>query len=99
LWSEGARSQRDRGAEVPVKVRFHPHALERMLERGATEDEVRAAIESGERIVAKYGRSGFRRNYPFDSEWQGKWYANKQLEVYAVEEQDWLVITVIVKYF
>jgi len=90
---------RKRDAKVPVKVRFHPHAMERMLERGATEDEVRAAIEGGERIAAKYGRIGFRRNFSYDGEWQGRRYANKQLEVYAVEEQDWLVITVIVKYF
>jgi len=28
-----------------MKISFHPHALERMIERGTTEDEVRAAIE------------------------------------------------------
>ncbi len=88
-----------RGDIVAVKICFHSHARDRMVERGATEDEVRATIESGERIAAKYGRSGFRRNFPCDNEWQDRWYANKQLEVYAVEEQDWLVITVIVKYF
>jgi len=82
-----------------VKICFHPHAMERMLERGATEDEVRSAIEGGERFVAKYGRLGFRRNYPFDAEWRSKRYANKQLEVYAIEKKDWLVITVIVKYY
>jgi hypothetical protein len=32
--------------------------------------------------------------------WRGKVYATKQLEVYAVEEnQRWLVITLIVKFF
>ena len=37
---------------------------------------------------------------PFDSEWRGKHYAGKQIEAYCVEERgDWLVITVIVKYF
>ncbi len=84
---------------MPMKISFHPHAMERMLERGATADEVRLAIEEGECFVAKHGRVGFRRNYPFNAEWQGKRYANKQLEVYAVKTQDWLVITVIVKYF
>lgn len=28
-----------------MAVRFHPHARERMGERGATEDEVRATVE------------------------------------------------------
>jgi len=51
-----------------MAVRFHPHALERMIERGATEDEVKAAIELGEQFPARFGRTGFRRNFPFDSE-------------------------------
>lgn len=50
-----------------MKIRFHPHAQERMRERGTTEEEVRAAIEGGERFPVKYNRTGFRRNFPFDS--------------------------------
>jgi hypothetical protein len=30
------------------------------------------------RFAAKYGRTGFRRNFVFDAEWCGKRYANKQ---------------------
>lgn len=83
-----------------MTVRLHPHAMARLQERGATEQEVRAAIETGERFEAKFGRTGFRRNFPCDSEWQGKRYRNKQIEVYAVEENfEWVVITVIVKFF
>jgi hypothetical protein len=82
-----------------MSVRFHPHALERMEERGATE-EVRATIEQGERFPAKFGRTGFRRNFSFDAEWRGRYYRTKQVEVYAVQEgSDWLVITVITRYF
>lgn len=83
-----------------MSVRCHPHALERMAERGATEAEVEAAVAEGERFPAKFGRTGFRRNFPFDAEWRGKRYASKQVEAYAAEEDgDWLVITVLVKYF
>ena len=82
-----------------MPVRFHPHALERLAERGATEVEVTAAVEGGERFPAKFGRTGFRRNFPFDAEWHGKRWASKQIEAYAVEEGGWLVITVIVKFF
>ncbi|MFA7239100.1 MAG: hypothetical protein WC091_03240 [Sulfuricellaceae bacterium] len=32
-------------------------------------------------------------------EWNGKHYTIKQIEAYAVEENGWLVITVIVKFF
>jgi hypothetical protein len=33
-------------------VRLHPHALERLAERGATEDEVRATVLGGEAFPA-----------------------------------------------
>lgn len=80
-------------------IRFHPHALERLAERGTTEGEVATTIEAGERFEAKFGRSGFRRNFAFDGEWNGKRHRAKQVEAYAVEEDGWLVITVIVKFF
>ena len=82
-----------------MKVRMHPHAKERGAERGATEVEVIATVSEGERFPAKFGRTGFRRNFTFDGEWQGRFYKTKQVEAYAVEEDEWLVITVMVKYF
>ena len=71
-----------------------------MAERGAGEQDVAESIAQGERFAAKFGRVGFRRNFRFDGQWRGRFYKNKQLEVLAVfEEQDWLVLTVLVKYF
>ena len=61
-------------------VRFHPHAQERIEERGTTEDEVRATVESGEKFPAKFGRTGFRRNFPFNNRWRGHSYRTKQVE-------------------
>jgi hypothetical protein len=82
-----------------MNVRLHPHARERLRERGASEEEIMATVQSGERFPAKFGRTGFRRNFPFDGEWQGRRYATKQIEAFAVDENGWLVITVIVKYY
>jgi hypothetical protein len=82
-----------------MKVRLHSHAKERGAERGATEGEIIATVLEGERFPAKYGRTGFRRNFPFEAEWRGQSYRTKQVEAYAVEEDGWLVITVTVKYF
>jgi len=42
-----------------------------MHERGATEEEVEAAIGEGERFPAKFGRQGFRRNFGFNGIWRG----------------------------
>jgi hypothetical protein len=82
-----------------MTIRLHPHAQERLSERGATEAEVLATVEAGERFPAKLGRTGFRRNFAFAGEWRSRRYATKQVEAYAVEEDGWLVITVIVRYF
>ncbi len=82
-----------------MTIRLHPHAQERLSERGATEAEVLATVEAGERFPAKLGRTGFRRNFAFAGEWRGRRYATKQVEAYAVEEDGWLVLTVIVRYF
>jgi hypothetical protein len=83
-----------------MTIVVHPHAKDRLAERGATEAEVVATVELGEQFPAKFGRTGFRRNFPFDAQWRGRRYASKQVEAYAVKEGEaWLVITVIVKYF
>ena len=83
-----------------MAIRFHPHARERMEERGALEDEVKATVDHGEQIPAKFERRGFRRNFHFEGKWRGKDCRVKQIEAYAVREgADWLVITVITRYF
>ena len=71
-----------------------------MRERGASEAEITATIETGERFPAKFGRTGFRHTFPFNGTWTGKTYRQKQIEVFAIKENDaWIVITIIVKYF
>ncbi|MBN2009606.1 hypothetical protein JW960_09715 [candidate division KSB1 bacterium] len=81
-------------------VTLHPHARMRLTERGATENEVIDTILRGETFSAKFGRTGFRLNFNFDAIWRGKKYGTKQIEAYAVEEQErWIVIIIIVKFF
>ena len=83
-----------------MAVRFHSHATERIAQRGATEREGAVVVETGEQFKAKFGRTGFRRNFAFEKQWQGKYYKTKQIEAYAVrEDDDWLVISVITRYF
>jgi hypothetical protein len=83
-----------------MAVRFHPHALERMAQRGAFEKEVIETVQRGEKFEAKFGRTGFRRNFLFEKHWRSVYYETKQIEVYAIQEnEDWLVISVIARYF
>jgi hypothetical protein len=79
---------------------IHPHARDRMNERGVSETEVKQTLIDGERFLAKLGRTGFRRNFRFDAKWRDRSYAIKQIEVYAVcEAPKWVVITVLAHYF
>ena len=85
---------------MTLGVRIHLHATARLVERGATEAEAIAAIETGETFPAKHGRTAFRRNFRGPWVWRNRTFDTKQLEVYAVEENgDWLVITALVKFF
>jgi hypothetical protein len=71
-----------------------------MRERGATLAEVQRAVRIGNVTVAKFGRSRFRRVDSFNSKWNGKYYAHKQIDAFAAKMGDgWLVVTVVVKYF
>ena len=81
-------------------VVIHPHAKERALERGASEYEIIDVVETGEVFPGKYGRKGFRKTILYNDIWQGKHYYVRQIECYAVKEQeDWIVISLLVKYF
>ncbi len=81
-------------------VRLHPHALERLSQRGTTEPEVIETVRSGEQFPAKFGRTGFRKAFRFESEWQGYFYGTKEVEAFAVRAgEDWLVITVVTRYY
>lgn len=73
-------SQAARDLQSNMKVPLHPQALERLVERGATEEEAAVTVESGERFPARFGRTGFRRNFAFNDEWMGRRYATKQVE-------------------
>ncbi len=81
-------------------IRLTKHAQEQCVDRGATEDEVRQAIELGSREPAKHGRELCRFNFPFGKTWQGKLYAIKQVAPVIKEEaREIVVITVYTFYF
>lgn len=83
-----------------MKIEIHPHARQRMKERGATENEIYGTVQFGEQTSASYGRTRFRRNWAYKNEWRGKYYETKQVEVFATHQNGYyLVITVITRFF
>ena len=53
--------------DVSKPIEFSPHAREKMLDRGASENEVRFAIRTGNPEPARKGRIMFRKNFAFNS--------------------------------
>jgi hypothetical protein len=84
-----------------MRVRIHPHAAQRLRERGATAYEATRAVRTGTRSPAKFGRVEFVARFPFGKMWLGRKYATKQVHAIAARQgpDEWLVVTVIVKYF
>ena len=79
---------------------FSKHALAQMPDRGATAEEIEAAIRTGESVPAKGKRLAFRKNFPFNKEWRGRHYDVKQVMPIITEESDRIVVvTVYVFYF
>jgi hypothetical protein len=71
-----------------------------MPDRGATSEEVEVAIHTGEVIPAKSKRFAFRKNFTFNRNWKGRYYAIKQVMPIVTEETDKIiVVTVYVFYF
>jgi hypothetical protein len=83
-----------------MKIQIHPHAAQRIRERGATVRQVRETVANGKRSAAKFGRTKFRQVFAFGRRWNGKHYVKQQIEAFAATIPDgWLVVTVVVKYF
>jgi hypothetical protein len=61
------------------RIRLTKHVQEQAAERGATEAEVKQAVQKGSRAPAKHGREMCRYNFAFRARWQGKYYAIKQV--------------------
>jgi len=81
-------------------VRLTTHALQQLGDRRATEDEERNAIEHGVREPAKRGRFMYRLNFQYNAEWQGNFYAIKQVAPVVAEAQnEMVVVTVYTFYF
>ncbi len=85
---------------MSLSIRLTNHACEQCVERGATEAEVRQAVENGSREPAKMGREICRFNFPFEQTWRGNHYAIKQVAPVIKEKLDEIVvITVYTFYF
>lgn len=81
-------------------IRLSEHAKQQLEFRGATEPQVIEAIRTETWEPAELGRFECRRDFPFESEWNNKYYDTKQVRPIFVDEPDEIVVvTVYVYYF
>jgi len=81
-----------------MEIQIDQHTLLRAEERGTNEEEIKDAIRTGFNITAKYSRVGKAKIYDFNQKRHGRFYNQKRVEVFYIEERD-VIITVTVYVF
>lgn len=81
-----------------MEIQIDPHTLERALERGTTEEEIKDVIITGIPIPAKYEREGKVKVYEFKQIRHGRFFEQKRVEVFFLTERE-NIITVTVYVF
>jgi hypothetical protein len=86
--------------EEPFKpIEFTAHALHRMRERGASDQNVREAIRIGQKEPAERGLFMYRLNVEFKGEWDGRYYAVQQVVPVAAEDTDRIVVVTVYTFY
>jgi len=80
-------------------IRFTQHAREQIVERGTTEEEVSLTILNGKRERAKKDRLICRANFQYNSFWNGRKYAIKQVAAVIVEKEDETTVVTVYTFF
>ena len=83
--------------DKPIKI--SQHALDNMVDRGASKEEVELAIKAGESFPAKKGRLSFRKNFSYNDIWKGKYYQIKQVMPIVAKETDRFVVVTVYVFF
>jgi len=84
---------------VTKPIIFSQHALDNMVDRGASKEEVELAIRTGECFPGKKGRLSFRKNFNYNAMWKGKSYQVKQVMPIVAEEYEIFVVVTVYVYF
>ncbi|MCL5280847.1 MAG: DUF4258 domain-containing protein [Planctomycetes bacterium] len=80
-------------------IRLSAHAASYLARRGFTVAEVEEAIRAGRREQAELGRLGSRKEFPFNDDGNGRWYATKQVRPIFIEGADEIIVITIYVYY
>lgn len=82
-----------------MDIRIDGHTLERAAERGASSEEIIDVITNGRPIPAKYGRLGKSKIFNFNQTRLGRFYEQKQIEVFFAIEGDAIVTATVYVFY
>jgi hypothetical protein len=83
------------------KADLHPHLESRMNQRGVTFEEIKQVMAEGEEAAeSKPDTLGKVLVFPYDAEWEGRYYQEKEVTVYYknMEGHGIILLTVMVRY-
>jgi hypothetical protein len=80
-------------------VRLSGHARGQLARRGVSEDEVVEAIRTSSWQSAELGRLECRKDFPYEREWNSKFYRIKQVRPIFVEEATEIVVMTVYSYY
>lgn len=80
-------------------IRLSGHAKEQLVFRGVTEKEVIETIRTASWQQAEPGRLECKKDFPFENEWNKKYYKIKQVRPIFVEEKTEIVVVTVYTYF
>ena len=80
-------------------IRLSGHARDQLAFRGATEQEVVAAIQTEPWLPAESGRLECRKDFAFRALWNRKYYATKRVRPIFVEKLDEIVVVPVYVYY
>ena len=75
------------------------HAKQQMLERKASESEVKEVIQNGKWQSAEKGRFTASLSFPFDAEHYGRFYTTKEVVPIFTEEFERIVVITVYTFF
>jgi hypothetical protein len=80
-------------------IRLSGHASEYLRRRGFTVADVEETIRSGDWLQAKSDRLEASKDFPFDGEWNGRYYATKRVRAVFVDEAVEIVVVTVYTYY
>ena len=80
-------------------IRLSRHAQQRLFSRGTTEEEVIEIIKTSQWQSTELGRFECRKDFPFEKEWNKKYYKYKQVRPIFVDEEKEIVVVTVYTYF